>query len=75
MAIGLILRTEKTKKQGFWVEVELMWQKGSLWQSAAKTLMNTMYFHNGNILGFRAAAHGIIRTQDFILGNEFSQYT
>ena len=34
-----------------------------------------MYFHNGNILGFRAAAHGIIRTQDFILGNEFSQYT
>ena len=52
-----------------------MCQKGSLCKSAAKTLMNTMYFHNGNIIGFRAAAHRIIRTRDFILGDEFIQYT
>ena len=51
-----------------------MCQKGSLCKSAAKTLMNTMYFHNGNIIGFRAAAHRIIRTRDFILGDEFIQY-
>ena len=53
------IKNGKDKKQGFSVEVELMWQKGSLWKSAAKTLMNTMYFHDGNIFGFRAAAHRI----------------
>ena len=37
--------------------------------------MNTMYFHNGNIFGFRAAAIIITRTQYFILGDEFIQYT
>ena len=37
--------------------------------------MNTIYFHNGNIFGFRAAAHRIITTRDFILGNEFIQNT
>ena len=69
------IKNGKVKNQCFWVEVELMWQKGSLWKSAAKTLMNTMYFHNGNIFGFRAAAHRITRTQYFILGDEFIQYT
>ena len=45
------IKNGKDKKQGFSVEVELMWQKGSLWKSAAKTLMNTMYLHNGTIFG------------------------
>ena len=59
------IKNGKDKKQGFSVEVELMWQKGSLWKSAAKTLINTMYFHGmqyGNIFGFLAAAHRITRT-------------
>ena len=55
------IKNGKDKKHGFSLEVELMWQKGSLWKSAAKTLMNTMYFQNGNIFGSRAAAHRIIQ--------------
>ena len=71
------IKNGKDKKQGFSVEVELMWQKGIIWKSAAKTLMNTMYFHNGNIFWFRAAAHRIIQEHKilYLAMNLFSIYT
>ena len=66
----------KYEKQGFSVEEEeLMWQKGILGKSTAKILMNTICVYNGKMFGMPAAEHRIIRTRDFLLDDEFIQYT
>ena len=69
------IKNVKDEKHVFSVGEELMWQKGIVEKSTAKTLMNTIYFYNGKIFGFRAAAHRIIRPRDFVFGDEFIQYT
>ena len=67
------IKNVKDEKHVFSVGEELMWQKGIVGKSTAKTLMNTIYFYNGKIFGFRAAAHRIIRPEILYLAmNLFS---
>ena len=70
------IKNLKKAKQGFSSEEEQqMWQKGVLGNTTAKILTDTIYFYNGKIFGLRAGEHRIIRPRDFVIGDDFIQYT
>ena len=40
-------------------EEELFWSKGLFAQSSARSLLNSVYFYNGNLFGLQASEHSI----------------
>ena len=66
----------KEEKQGFSLEEEeQMWQKGVIGSSTAKILTDTIYFYNGKIFSLRTREHRMTRPQDFVIGDDYIQYT
>ena len=49
-------------------EVAVFWQKKLLGTTSAKSLLNTIYFHNGKVFGLRGGDHRNIVVNNFEIG-------